>query len=256
MTEVTKEYAGFFRRGAAVIIDLLLFLVPSIVINMVAFEIVKFFAADGRGWTLLSYFKAEIPYHFIIIIALSSQLIWCAIVAWFLSKYKWHATPGKRLMQVYVTDENDEFVSYKKGFFRTLLPVCLVIAINIMSAGVHTSATDLEKSYEDTIQEFFPVIQQKVSESGKNFKDYMDNSEGRKLYAEELAKLTDERRTEFMQKVQEIGTSGKEKEKSANMLSASFLLIILAWYIVALFTKQKMATHDIIAKTRVVRGRI
>ena len=58
-SELAVQYAGFWKRGAALIIDLLLFIVPSVLVNMMAFEVIKLFAAGGQDWTLLSYFKSE-----------------------------------------------------------------------------------------------------------------------------------------------------------------------------------------------------
>jgi uncharacterized RDD family membrane protein YckC len=250
-------YGGFLKRGAALIIDLLLFVIPSVLVNIAAFEVVKALVANGQEWTLQSYFKAQIPPHILVIVSMSSQLIWCSVVAWFLSKYKWQATPGKRLMKVYVISVNGSRLSYKNALVRTFLPVALVILLNIVNLIViNKNIESADKSYEQTLKEFVPSLEQEVTKSGKPLKDFMETSEGKAFFSQEVSKFTPERKDEFMTKVQSAQIQNQQHGILMNILPFLFMSLLLGWYLVALFTKEKTTLHDIIAKTRVVKGQL
>ena len=165
MASVTKDmqYAGFGIRAAALIIDVLLIQVISWVLMAIFFMLLM----TGIGGVF-----------FVIVIVVSSLLPIFVMPLFYTSS--WQATPGKRIVKIYVTGENGNKLNYGRALYRVmLLPlISTIIAFVGMFSGFH--------------EDFLSIV----------------------------------------------------------ILAFSFF-----WFIPAAMTIQHTAVHDIIAKTRVLKGR-
>jgi uncharacterized RDD family membrane protein YckC len=250
------EYAGFWRRAGALAIDFLLFMIPSVVINIVTFKLLSLSLEGGAQWDLNAYLYNQVPYHVVLISSLVSQIVWCVVVAWFFAKYKWQATPGKRLLKVYVVNIDGKKISFLQGFVRALMPVLLVVLLNCLNIAIFNKASETSlNAYEIALGEFFPEVTAQVkSESGKSIKEFIQTEEGKARFSSEINKLAPERESEFTARVKELMDSEKIYQKSSVYMPFVFMVLLILWFIPAAFTKQRTAMHDIIAKTRVLKG--
>lgn len=87
-------YAGFWVRSVASLIDILVLLLPSIIIEQLL------------GESIVSIFFTLVLWWFYTTMMLSSS---------------WEATVGKRVVGIYVTDYNHETLSFKEASIRSLL---------------------------------------------------------------------------------------------------------------------------------------
>ena len=123
------QYAGFWTRFTAYALDSLILGIPFALIFMpiiysVFFdtqELTKQMASeDVRGYYVL--------YSSIIKAAIISLIAWAAILG-FLTCAKWQATPGKRIMGIYVTDANGSKPRFGQLFLRYLALPILILTI-------------------------------------------------------------------------------------------------------------------------------
>jgi uncharacterized RDD family membrane protein YckC len=187
------EYADFGRRAVALIIDMLLYVPLSVFINIVTLQLVAPFFEGAANISISDYLTAKAPMEILNIVSLFSQIFWCATVAWFFS-HKWQATPGKRIMSVYVINKDGSKVVFGKAFVRTFLPVAFISLLNFLAVMINNPESEI----------FGPM----------------------------------------------------SVELKSFILPVLFLLFVAVWYLIAAFTKEKTAMHDLIVGTRVLKGKV
>jgi uncharacterized RDD family membrane protein YckC len=132
MTDTQLQYAGFWRRFLACLIDGILIVLPSYFITKLVFSLLKFILPGASAWTFEDYANNQLPYYVTLISGIPSLIFLCFAFAWFFACYKWQATPGKRIMKVYVVNKDGSKVSYRTGFLRTFLPAVLYWTVAII----------------------------------------------------------------------------------------------------------------------------
>lgn len=195
-------YAEFMHRLAAFFLDLVFFSLASVVIGLILNFIRDVFSLDS-ALNLIDEMRVNSSY--LPLLQFLDMSIPAMVVGLFLSS-KWQATPGKRLMGIYVTDNNLNRISFFKGFLRYFVKFTPYIVILFIAISVD-----------------FDFITQQSSE---NFN-----------YEEYLASLP----------------SGLMD--SVFIFSIVFNILSFIWYLMAAYTKQRTAFHDLICKTRVLKGR-
>ncbi|MDA0782612.1 MAG: RDD family protein [Rickettsiales bacterium] len=291
------EYAGFWIRVGAYLLDLLIFMIPLSVLNYIM--IIIFSAVTGLE---LGSYEAE-NYHAHItqkdaMMHSALQIINCIIMVFVCKMFltsKWQATPGKRFMNIYVVGISGEKISPKTAILRTALPlfvsVLFILSMNFRTAGIEKNLPTPDNNFVEDIKDIMPstydyFTQSNLDElgvwrnlvfvvnlspdiiSGKvEIKDAVANLkfyEGVyseediaiiEIMLEEYIKLSHEDRAAIQQHVGTIGAETIADILKILVVSLLFFIVFFIWYIMAAFTKEKTAFHDIVAKTRVIKGR-
>ena len=117
------QYAGFWRRVSASIVDLIIFTV----IFTFIISIINFFGVlDNTKYITSSHTEDYLPPEAEYII----QFIYSALTICFLIS-PWQATPGKYITGLYVVDKSNKKITIKRAFVRTLLIMVLVIVSDL-----------------------------------------------------------------------------------------------------------------------------
>lgn len=277
-----NQYAGFWVRALACIIDNLLLGVISSAMSYLFFSVLNILKISD--YTFEMYFSLD-PIPPVIEYALSiiTMIAMVAIITSFLIG-KWHATPAKRLLGIYVVDTDFKPLALKQAIFRTALPYSLTILMLLINSTTKNNSTDVSKqdSLKPTISEeilvaddkilrdLLPLTAKKMTESGDGDYFLVDNilneSKLKDVFESEKNTLTTENKKQVDDLYNKFTKNGENMmEKNNNTPEfPSFLMfvyifwffLVFIWYAIAGFTKQKTAIHDIIAKTRVIKGRL
>jgi len=131
------QYAGFWKRAVAGLIDLVIlhFVVYFISLagTLILIEMLTGYYSESER-TFEFYRNVFLPPFFLY------SFIVAIICAVFITSI-WQATPGKRVMKVYVVDLVGNKLSYTRAIIRTLLPLSVVF---IFSFVIFTLLSDLE----------------------------------------------------------------------------------------------------------------
>jgi uncharacterized RDD family membrane protein YckC len=265
------KYAGFWLRAVAATTDIIIF---SIICFAVDFLVVSFFNYIGLielkylDYTRSGIYVAEVELTVFFI----NSLIFLLVVPRFLV-CKWQATPGKRLFKIFVVDTKCNKLSFKRALYRTSLPVILSIilmAILFQSfSGVGSDWVEVEDKfvvYDDRLKELLPKTNEKMNELGFGdyfFVDNIMNEQELGDFFENEQELLNKQEREEVEELKAKLLSGEysylTEESRFNSLYLWLIGIwcffVAIWYTITAFTKQKTAFHDIIAKTRVIKGR-
>ncbi|PIR37357.1 MAG: hypothetical protein COV35_09695 [Alphaproteobacteria bacterium CG11_big_fil_rev_8_21_14_0_20_39_49] len=291
------QYAGFWIRAGAYLLDLLIFMIPLSILNYIMINIFT----SVTGLELGSY-EAE-NYHAHItqkdamihsVLQIINSIITVFICKMFLTS-KWQATPGKRFMNIYVVGISGEKISPKTAILRTALPlfvsVLFILSMNFRTAGIEKNLPTPDNNFVEEIKDIMPSTYDYFANSAldevdiwRNFlsvvslspeimngkvtiKDTVTNLKFyESLYSEEDIEIIEIMLEEYIKLSQEDIMAiqqhvvGMATETIADILkillvSLLFFIVFFIWYIMAVFTKEKTAFHDIVAKTRVIKGR-
>jgi len=157
------KYASFWTRFTAYVLDGLILGIPFVLIIMPLIYSVAFDAEelkkqmeseDVRGFFLL--------YSSIVKAAILSLLTWAVMLA-LITCTRWQATPGKRIMEVYVSDADGGKPKFMQCFLRYAALPILILTIqtperyyiydNLQQMADNASATkeDLQLSFTTPI---------------------------------------------------------------------------------------------------------
>lgn len=251
--EAQLQYSGFWRRAAASFLDAIIFAVPSILLNILLFKIIN--AAMGYGFLVNDFFYGRTPNEVNYAIYAISYPIWAYVLFRFFTS-KWQATPGKRIMSIYVADKNGEKVTTRIALKRIILPMLLVLSlIPITSQTLQKDDAHYQFIYDT--EQVMPNFTQELINSDEValvFIGKIEKDENLKeLYMNEYMSLSDDNK-------KAMNAAGKVLIESAQ--NPAQLIVILVWFVVfaiwyllAAFTKQKTTIHDLIAGTRILKGK-
>jgi len=159
------RYAGFWTRFTAYALDTLILGIPFVLIIMPIIGAIAFDAEELRKQMktedLHGYYAL---YKSMIEAGLLCMFAWAAIMA-LITISKWQATPGKRIMDIYVIDDKGGKAKFVQCFLRYMaLPLLLMtvqtperyyIYENLEKLSVNATPTqaDLEQSFMTPISE-------------------------------------------------------------------------------------------------------
>ena len=154
-----QKYAGFWPRFTAYALDTLILGIPFALIIMPLIYSVAFDAEELKKQMtsddVRGYFEL---YSSIIKAAIISLFVWAAMLA-LITNTRWQATPGKRIMEIYVTDADGDKPKFRQLFLRYLaLPIFILtiqtperfyIYENLQALAQNATATqaDLQQSF-------------------------------------------------------------------------------------------------------------
>ncbi len=257
MTNSDIKYAGFWRRAVASTIDTVIFIVPSMALIYICLKILSLLS--GEDYSLHAYSQGNIPLYVSIITQILAGLFWLFIYSIFLSS-KWQATPGKRIMHAYVASKDNIRLSFKKAAFRAVLPWLLVLPTVFLMPS-DTQVNEANEKYIAVLSEDMPKTTSELAivfpDAGKaTKKDIISKIAGdpnlRTIYSQEFESLDDIKKQEVRDASGDVGNLYSNNLE----LFGIWYFVLMAWYLMAAFTPQKTAMHDIIAKTRVIKGKI
>lgn len=252
------NFAGFWRRFVAVIIDSFVIAIP---VNVI-FTALGVFPPTTEG-------SSELNVENIFSLrAMSPYIIYILIIAYLTSR-AWQATPGKYIMRMFITD-NGKKLTLKKAFFRAVLfPVCSTVASLLILFGASVVAPiDIESqenliSIEKDFYKLTPESEDLLAHYNIGLLELVmlpeDELETKEIYTElykKIEKLDKKKQEEASLKISQARAVQLAVQTYPFMLAGGFgLLLVLIWYLPVAFTRQKTALHDIILNTRVVVGR-
>ena len=247
------KYAGFWRRLAAVIIDTLIFVLPSFLFVYIVISVTSTFS--GSDYTFSKYIADELPSGLDFFLQALSSAFWIVIYAYLLSS-KWQATPGKRIMNAYVVTTSGNRLSFKQAVFRTVLPFLILFPMQNMASSP-AMKKEANEYYLNTLFEVMPDTAVEFKEGSETPEEFIGRIYGephlRAVYMDEFEKLSQNEKNQIQSASKRLSSYGLSPQKGGMILF--FNLMFLIWYIMAAFTPQKTAMHDIIANTRVIKGR-
>lgn len=144
-----KVYAGFWKRAVAFAIDQSLIAGVAVLVWFCYFE-VKMIEAYGQGGDILEQMSAlltilgqftslEFEVHNVV----DMQILWNTyIVYWFYAglfeSSRWQATPGKRFMNIYVVDYENQRLDFTQAFGRNVAKLFsdVMLGIGYILAGI------------------------------------------------------------------------------------------------------------------------
>lgn len=248
-------FATFGMRTIAALIDIAVFFVPFFVILFSFLTIGGYILAQNSDWTLMDYFNGIFPLSAFFVLFTASLGILATILARFLAS-PWQATPGKRMMGLKVTDEKLRPITYQQAFFRSCLPMALLVLMNLpgwLSSGNHFQ---FDAKYEQEIVTLLPNFGNALDESPLNFTQFIYSKEGSQIFLEEVETLPEEDQKELNTIIDEMLFNypdfKPQPKPLASLLSFVFLMLFFVWYFLVLFTKERTTLHDVIAGTRVI----
>lgn len=260
------EYAGFWRRAVAYTLDGLIFIPVTIAIYFACLYSVDQFIGDG-SWDVRSLLYVneinEVNVYGSLVSSLVVACFMTAIYGWFYSYSKWQATPGKRIMSAYVVGKKKhEKVSVKQGFFRTAIIALLGLIMALTQFGFDVTMLDSEGNQNkanELASVYLSELSEELEEQGLEFTEmYKWDDELFDKYKQEYDSLEADIQYEFSEMLSDLQNeshlSKQNKWKGLVIIILSFVMLV--WYSFAAFTKQKTALHDIIAGTRVLKGKI
>ncbi len=170
MKNSPPQYASFWTRLTAYVLDALilgipfaLFVMPIIGSFVIDTELVREQMNSGN---LGEYYSL---YTSMITVAISCIVVWAALLA-LVTSSKWQATPGKRIMGVYVSDADGGKANFLQCFFRfAALPLLMMtiqtperfyIYDNLQELAQNPAATedDLHQSFTTPISGFIGLV--------------------------------------------------------------------------------------------------
>ena len=262
-------FAGFWRRAWANILDALIMAIPILIIEgaLLYFYGMNFFIKAA------AYLNAQPP-----IMRYLVSFIWCLIPLIYcvvLLSSRWQATLGKRILQVYIVRAKDGGrLGYGRNLARYAILYAPFVIIMMMNLFYIPMASYPMQSTED--QQRFLVIQEKMmqrqelTQEEKQIMDNMMNSSMRVMWSQAGISDDDITRLFAIQDKQKMQQPLTEEEASfvqeKNQIMSSFTLKRVLWvwipiwsYALLIFfmiglTRQKAGLHDLICKTRALRG--
>lgn len=143
-----SQYAGFWMRFVAYLIDGIIMLVPAamIISSIVFFQAIFFYDAflyDNLGW----FWEDGIYY----LLGILMNLFYFGIF----HATKWQATPGKRILNLKVVDESGNRLSFGRSMLRSLATYISTIPLYIgcILAGI----TERKQALHDIIVKTYVV---------------------------------------------------------------------------------------------------
>lgn len=282
MREAENQYAGFWIRSVAFSIDSLLLGVVSCAITYLFFSVVNILKISDYTFEMYFYSEAvpsAIEYCVILLTSIASVVI----VSHFLVS-KWHATPSKRLLGIYVVDTDLKPLALKQALLRTVLPyllVALLIPIEFALKNVDLAVLEQDSirggiseevliADDKILRELLPLTTKKMTDLGESDYFLIDNilnePDIKTVFENEKSTLNAENRKQVDELYNKFTQNGESTVEGNNkmpylpvflvLLFICWSLLVFIWYAVAGFTKEKTAIHDIIAKTRVIKGRL
>lgn len=164
-----QKYAGFWPRFTAYILDSLILGIPFVLIVMpIIGEMVMDVAVVKKqieSEDLSQYYSL---YSSMIKAAIFSIIAWAALLAG-ITCSKWQATPGKRIMEIFVTDADGGKPKFLQCFMRYMALPLLILTIqtperfyvyeNLEALAQNPAATDadLQQSFMTPISGFISI---------------------------------------------------------------------------------------------------
>lgn len=164
------KYAGFWTRFTAYVLDSLILGIPFVLIVM---PIIGQFALDVEAVRqqiesedLSQYFAL---YSALVKVAVMCAVVWATILA-LLTCSKWQATPGKRIMEIFVMDSSGGKPKFLQCFLRYLaLPLLLLTIqtperfyiyenLEALAQNADASQADLQASFNTPISGFVSLL--------------------------------------------------------------------------------------------------
>lgn len=252
------EYAGFFRRTLAYLIDCSLFIVPAIIIQFFIFN--SFFIDNNSNVeNILGILgdKLSSLMFFLYICSVFINLVFVLLISFFLSS-KWQATPGKRLLKFYIEDINHKKLSFKQALFRSILPFILLFVINgLMTMNIIKFERYRISSLELIIQKNMPEIYEDFKKSEmSSISDYMDDNSNREKINKIESLFSPEQKYALDLSISLRSKNLREQQITNSVKYLIAFFIYLSWYLVIFFNKENMTIHDFVLKTRAVKGRV
>lgn len=148
----TVEYAGFWRRFVAYIIDRLILGVPSSIL-VLAFIVPSIVALCNRSWSAENIPMAIVSFIVgWVWLAMLIVLVHIVYFAWFESS-RFQATPGKMVLGIIVTDMEGRRVSFVRALGRNVGKILshLILNIGFILAGVTAKKQALHDMLADCL---------------------------------------------------------------------------------------------------------
>lgn len=164
------KYASFWPRFTAYALDMLILGIPFVMIVM---PIIGSLTVDTQALkdqieteNLQQYYSL---YSSLVVSAIFCILAWAALLA-LITASKWQATPGKRIMNVYVTDAEGDKPKFLQCFLRYLSFPLVMLTIqtperfyiyeNLQALAANPDATpqDLQQSFITPISGFISLL--------------------------------------------------------------------------------------------------
>lgn len=237
--KTTEEYSAELASAGS---RFLAYIIDSIIFGFIGFAIYVLFAPDifSDDFQLKDLWKVEAVRILII------SLITC----YFLAIYKWQATIGKRILAIHVVSINGAKVGFRQAFIRSATFLCIFLALYSYGNNINQDFT-VDTEFEEFILEKMPIIHESAQQEELNILEYMLTTKGIIQLKESLSSLDSLDVETF-----NVLFTKSLKDFAFNPFQIFALLLAIIWHITVLFTKQKTAIHDMIAKTRVIKGRL
>lgn len=250
----TLDLAPFWKRGAAYAIDGIVFVVPYFILLLCLLALYSFINGMGMQGILQYVFAPKS--HVLPVITFITQNVWIAVLAWFLARCRWQATPGKRIMGIHVVNPTGGRLGYKQAFLRMMLPFYIFFGCNLLSTNtLDDYSAKLDQAYKEALFVHFPDMVDDLERREMSLQEYLFDPEGQQKYASAFNSLTPDEQQILLRNMKEL-TEAVTKPKILTTPFILFLLTMAVWYLSALFTKEKTTIHDIVAKTRVINGKV
>jgi uncharacterized RDD family membrane protein YckC len=126
-------YAGFWRRSFALLLDTILVSVVLVAAMMLTLVVVIATVGQDDMYTIPA----------VSVVSLLVSILWFPV----LECGSWQASPGKRIMKIYVTDREGQRISFWRSVGRTLLK--FISSITVMIGYFMAGFTDKKQALHD-----------------------------------------------------------------------------------------------------------
>lgn len=243
-TKYSTKYASIFSRILANVIDGIIFgYLTFLLLHLLEVSVNKFISSD----LILSY---QWQYQLI------AMLIISLIPCYFLAIHKWQATIGKRILGIHVVDISGMKISFKQAFIRNGM-IVIILLLCMYTGGDITSESRVNLEFEKFVIEKMPNLYSSARQEQMSVDSYMLTEKGAIQLNESLSKLelSEKERFYALPKNEKIITSMSFSSDESAFQNLRTLLFII-WFLLISVTKENLTIHDMIAKTRVLKGRI
>lgn len=245
---------GFFRRFLAYAIDSFVFILLCSLLVIIFSTLYYLIAGESLN---ISWMTSKNGVEERILFSSFFQLLWLVIVSVFLSS-KWQATPGKRIMKIYVVDLEKQKIPLWKAILRTFLPMLIYLLISSQFLRIESNMWlkfDIEA--KEVIRVYAPFYKPLLSKDTVGFYDYLHSKEGSdKLNRlERIIPMAQWQMLDFEIKYLKNGVP-KQYLIEYVLWILAWIVIMLYWYGRINFSYQRSAVHDSLVGTRVVVGKI
>jgi uncharacterized RDD family membrane protein YckC len=181
------------------------------------------------------------------------QILWVIALTCFIAS-PWQATPGKRMLRLYVTDAKGNRLGMVKSFLRSTLPILIYLIAAVQMYRIETEMWNtLDHEAKEVVKIYAPFYKPLISKPTKGFFDYVHTTEGHQL-AQRLERILPMARWQLFDF--ELKYVGSELQDS---FLQQYIIMLIIWAIIMLywygridFSYQRCAVHDAVLGTRVL----